>query len=93
MIEYGIFNDEGLLEDGYYVEAEARESLASPVYDGDVHAYVAPICREHHEYRADACPLCEVPDSEEEDADAQRRMWLHEQTLRLEALREEARLL
>ncbi len=57
---YGIFDDDGLLEDGYdgphgYQQAMA---VAFTAYDDDDGVYVAELCSEHSEWAADTCPEC-----------------------------------
>lgn len=60
-MEFGIFNDEGLLEDGFFSEEEARNALHIETggrYDEDEHAHVAEICHDHPENERDNCEDC-----------------------------------
>ena len=70
-MEFGIFNDEGLLEGGFYSkeEADARMDQGySEEEEGDV--YTAPVCHDHPEFEKDNCDLCLI-DAEEEEAAAE----------------------
>jgi hypothetical protein len=55
-MEYGIFNDEGLLEGNFYSydEAENARELRYPEEDAEVHE----VCPEHEDERRDVCPHC-----------------------------------
>ncbi|QIG58814.1 hypothetical protein SEA_DATBOI_150 [Gordonia phage DatBoi] len=58
--EYGIFNDEGMLEGGFWSEEEAWGNNAVR-YADDPNAYVAevcPICRDE-ELTLEGCEVCD----------------------------------
>jgi hypothetical protein len=53
---FGIFNDEGCIEDGF-VSHEAAETRRANAYAND-DAHVAEICHEHPEQEKDSCEEC-----------------------------------
>jgi hypothetical protein len=61
MSDYGIFNDDGLIDGPYHSEKEAME--VAKAYDADEGAHVLRLCHDHPEH-ADLC--CEVCHAEEE---------------------------
>lgn len=63
MTEYGIFNDEGCVERGYWSEKAAQ--AAADGYDPDDEVYADALCSEH-EQPYDFCDEC-VGEDEEED--------------------------
>jgi hypothetical protein len=56
--EYGVFNDEGCLERGFYTEAAARAALERR-YADEPGGYAAPLCPEHDEQPNDRCEECQ----------------------------------
>lgn len=57
MTEWGLFSDEGLVEDGFYSEDEALSARADRYTLGD--GLVAlEICRDHPEHPSRACEDC-----------------------------------
>lgn len=57
MKEFGIFNDEGCIEDGFYSREEAEAAVINNYPDEDG-VEVAPICEEHEEQDANHCMIC-----------------------------------
>lgn len=62
MTEYGIFNEEGLLEGGFYSAEEAQTKWISTYRDDD--AYVAECCHDHPDQETDRCEECVGEDDE-----------------------------
>lgn len=60
-MEYGIWNDDGQLESGFFSYAEAEEALASRYADED-DCYIAEVCTEHEDETAAHCPHCNYED-------------------------------
>ena len=56
MNEYGIFNDEGLLEGDFYSEASATAMMNCYYADDDAH--VSAICPDHQGHEKDFCEEC-----------------------------------
>jgi len=54
--EYGIFNDEGLIENGFFSHNEACEAITAK-YPGE-DFYSARICHKHPEQVAEDCEEC-----------------------------------
>lgn len=68
MSTFGIFNDEGLIEDDH-TESSANDAVKSRYPDDDT-IYVAECCYDHPEYDKDACEVCnsdDTSDNTEED--------------------------
>jgi len=65
--EWGIFNDEGCIEAGFYSQYGADE--AALIYRNDEAVTVAKICPDHEEQPADTCEEC-YSEEEPEDDDA-----------------------
>lgn len=65
MTEFGIFNDEGCVECGFYSRKEAEQTLRSN-YDEDDELEVHAICHDHPEQIAEFCEECNQEDLEEE---------------------------
>lgn len=63
MTEYGIFNDEGLVEGGFFERSEAEKRLSA--YSPDDGCEVHEICLDHEGQPRHGCAEC---DGEEEDA-------------------------
>ncbi len=55
MDEYGIFNDEGLVADGF-ISVEAAEAFMDPEEYEDCH--VGKICHDHPDQEAEYCEEC-----------------------------------
>lgn len=66
MSEFGIFNEEGLLEGDFYSTAEAERAIEERYADEDG-AYAAMICRDHPEHEAMNCELCNAEEDEESE--------------------------
>lgn len=64
MTEYGIFNDEGLLEGQFYDRATADAALADMYSEDDAH--VAECCPDHREQERATCEECDHEDDESE---------------------------
>ena len=58
MTEFGIFNDEGLVEGQFYTEADAVAAAAER-YADDEWIEVRQICPDHAEQPAYGCEECE----------------------------------
>lgn len=56
MREWGIFNDEGMLEGGFVSQVEAQLVLERDYAEDDAH--VAEECRDHAEHEAETCEPC-----------------------------------
>jgi hypothetical protein len=66
VIEFGVFNDEGLLEGQFYSRKAAEEALAD-LYAEDDEAEVAIVCPDHEEQRREHCEECNAEDDEDAD--------------------------
>jgi len=55
MCEFGIFDDSGLLEGGFYTREAAMSAMSRYAEDG---AHVGIICPEHEEQEQDYCEEC-----------------------------------
>lgn len=64
--EYGVFNDEGLLESGFFTKEEAAMAAAQK-YPEEKHVYIALVCQIHEEQEAAHCEKCDENDEDEED--------------------------
>lgn len=58
MREYGIFNDEGLIESDFYSREAAQKALAAK-YAEDRWAEVCEVCPDHGDYRRGSCEECD----------------------------------
>lgn len=56
-IEYGIFTDEGLVEDGFY-ERDDAEKRAALYRDGVDVITVCELCPDHPEHARETCEEC-----------------------------------
>jgi hypothetical protein len=56
MIEYGLFNDEGCVEAGFYSKEEAER--LSVLYDPEDELVIHEICPDHDEQAKDTCEAC-----------------------------------
>jgi hypothetical protein len=63
-VEFGIFNDEGLLEGGFTEKQTAYNTMASK-YADDKWVYVAEICPDHEEQDREHCEVCAETESTE----------------------------
>lgn len=68
MTEYGLFSDEGLVEDGFFSAAEAEEARDTR-YDPEDGLGVEEICREHPEQPRYGCEECAAEEQEEDEED------------------------
>jgi hypothetical protein len=59
MAEYGIFNDEGCVERGFYDEDKAQTTKDGS-YSDEPGVYVAEMCPDHDEQPLDFCEDCEA---------------------------------
>lgn len=57
MVEYGLFNDEGLMEGQFYGPEEARAAIADRYTEED-ELEVHEVCPEHEGERRDVCEDC-----------------------------------
>ncbi len=57
MTEYGLFNDEGLVEDGFRTEQEALDAIADR-YSPEDELTVEKLCHEHPENADSGCEDC-----------------------------------
>ncbi len=64
MTEYGIFNDEGILEGNLYYLGVA-EKLRTDRYWDDPHAYVSEVCPDHPDQPKEGCEECDGSDEDE----------------------------
>lgn len=62
MTEFGLFNDEGCVEAGFYSEAEARAAI-----DDEDELTAREICPEHEEQARDTCEDCFADEEAEEE--------------------------
>lgn len=60
--EYGLFSDEGCVEDGIWGLDEARARLAE--YDPGNELEIRAICRDHEGEPADTCEQCHADDED-----------------------------
>lgn len=59
MVEYGLFNDEGMVEGGFRSLEEAREVIWDR-YDEDDELSVLEVCPDHEEQPKYGCEECEM---------------------------------
>lgn len=59
MVEYGLFNDEGMVEGGFRSLEEAREAIWDR-YDEDDELSVLEVCPDHEEQPMYGCEECEI---------------------------------
>lgn len=59
MTEFGIFNDEGCVERGFFSVADAK-TAAVTTYAEDDGLSVSELCQEHDEQPYDTCEECYV---------------------------------
>lgn len=59
MVEYGLFNDEGMVEGGFRSLEEAREAIWDR-YDEDDELSVLEVCPDHEEQPKYGCEECEM---------------------------------
>jgi hypothetical protein len=62
MSEFGIFNDEGLLEGDFYEYDKAVTKMAAYSEETDVH--VSEVCPEHREQERKNCEECNAEEEE-----------------------------
>ena len=66
--EFGIFNDEGCCEAGFYSKEEAEKAIVARYRDGDevdASVYVAECCHDHPGETAVSCAICNKDEDEE----------------------------
>lgn len=63
MTEYGLFNDEGLLEGQFYSVAEAEAAIADRYSDED-DLHVSEVCPDHPDQERDNCEECNAETEE-----------------------------
>jgi hypothetical protein len=63
MTEFGLFNDEGCVEAGFYSEAEARAAIDHR-FDAEDELTAREICPEHEEQARDTCEDCFADEEE-----------------------------
>jgi hypothetical protein len=66
-VEYGIFDDEGLLEGDFWSEEEAQRRLDEAYTEDDAH--VALVCPHHPEQEGVSCELCYAAEEDENEED------------------------
>jgi hypothetical protein len=71
-MQFGIFNDEGIIEDGFSTRAAAEKVLRAE-YADETHAEVCEICPDHPEQRKDSCEECNTEPAEEKPVKPSRR--------------------
>lgn len=66
MTEYGIFGDEGCIEDGFYSREDAARKVEhmNSIYENDVFE-IHEICSEHEGQPKDGCEECPADDAED----------------------------
>ena len=62
-IEYGVFNDEGLIDSGFYSKSDAIAAASRYVSEGDLWASAHPICEYHEDEVATHCEKCNSEES------------------------------
>ena len=68
--EYGIFNDEGMIDGPFYSKGEAEKVMAELVAQDEPNLTVSEICPDHAEQDRYSCEECEAEELEEtEDED------------------------
>lgn len=72
-IEWGLFNDEGLVEGGFSSETEA-EACRITMYDEEDELEALAICPEHPDHALVGCEECEAGDDEGPEGD-QKEPW------------------
>lgn len=65
MTEYGIFDDSGCLESGFYSEDEAEEAIQKRYPDEEA-LRIYEICPDHEDQARDTCESC----MEDDDGDS-----------------------
>jgi hypothetical protein len=65
MTEYGLFNDEGMVEGQFYSVQEAEAAIANR-YDPEDELSIEEVCEEHPEHAKCGCEECEAEEMEEE---------------------------
>lgn len=65
-MEFGIFNDEGLVEGGF-VDRDTAETTVREMYSDEDDLHVGEICHDHPDYEAANCEACAADEAEETD--------------------------
>lgn len=61
--EYGIFNDEGCVESGFFSVEEAQKVARTDYHGADVEVHA--VCPDHPEERATNCEECDEQNDDE----------------------------
>jgi len=64
-VEYGVFNDEGLIDSGFYSLPLAEARAARYRAEGDRVAEVSAICEYHDDQAAEHCEECNSEENTE----------------------------
>ena len=64
--EFGLFNDEGCVEAGFYSVEEAAKASAE-CYSEEDELMIEEICPDHPEHAKHSCELCNAEEEEEEE--------------------------
>lgn len=64
-MDFGIFNDEGLVEYDFDSKEAADTTLAT--YGDDHGCWVSECCHDHPEHEKDSCEECNAEDDSDED--------------------------
>jgi len=67
-IEYGLFNDEGLVEGGFYDRELARMAIDTH-YDPEDGLTIEEICPDHPEHARHGCDECRAEEEAEDEYD------------------------
>lgn len=68
MTEYGIFNDEGCIDRGFYCIGEAVKTSLEYIEAGEENVSVAELCLEHDiEQSVEDCEECWAEEGEEDE--------------------------
>ena len=68
--EYGVFNDEGLVEGQFY---DVTSANAAAVDMDDENAYVSLVCESHTDQPYGYCDDCDAEETEDDDDDEEDR--------------------
>jgi hypothetical protein len=63
MIDFGLFNDEGLVADGYHTAAEAEKARVTDFHPDD-DLTVSEICNDHPDHANSTCEECHAEDED-----------------------------
>jgi hypothetical protein len=68
VIEYGLFNDEGCMEAGFW-SMEAANAAIIDRYDSEDELTAREVCPDHEEQPRDTCDECLPSDDDDDDDD------------------------